>query len=437
MCSYENHPQHSHTLPAAGRQDNLMLCPQCDMLVALPPLAFGTRALCPRCKTTLSTRWEEPRKQPIGYALSALFMLLLANIFPFINMRVAGFSNEIRLIQIPQVLVADDYASLATLFMVLVQLIPAFCMLAIILLCAKVRMPLVLKEWIAKMLFQFKIWCMVEIFLAGGLVSFVKLMAYGDIGIGNSFVPYCLYCLLQVRALQCIDRRWLWQDIEPAPHLDRPLKVERTGMCQGMRSCHCCTAILPADQTHCPRCHSTGYVRRRHSLQWTLALLLTSFILYIPANMLPIMVTEALGSKINSTIMAGVILLWGEGSYPVAMVIFVASIMVPSLKMLAICWLCWDANGKGKKRADSERMHLIYGVVEFVGRWSMIDVFVIAVLSTLVRMGQLMNIYPDTGAVLFALVVILTMFAAMTFDPRLTWDCGNETIKKEPKGDGK
>lgn len=437
MCSYENHPQHSHTLPAAGRQDNLMLCPQCDMLVALPPLAFGTRALCPRCKTTLSTRWEEPRKQPIGYALSALFMLLLANIFPFINMRVAGFSNEIRLIQIPQVLVADDYASLATLFMVLVQLIPAFCMLAIILLCAKVRMPLVLKEWIAKMLFQFKIWCMVEIFLAGVLVSFVKLMAYGDIGIGNSFVPYCLYCLLQVRALQCIDRRWLWQDIEPAPHLDRPLKVGRTGMCQGMRSCHCCTVILPADQTHCPRCHSTGYVRRRHSLQWTLALLLTSFILYIPANMLPIMVTEALGSKINSTIMAGVILLWGEGSYPVAMVIFVASIMVPSLKMLAICWLCWDANGKGKKRADSERMHLIYDVVEFVGRWSMIDVFVIAVLSTLVRMGQLMNIYPDTGAVLFALVVILTMFAAMTFDPRLTWDCENETIKKEPKGDGK
>lgn len=177
-------------------------------LVALLPVAFGTRALCPRCKTTLSTGWEEPRKQPISYALSALFMLLLANIFPFINMRVAGFSNEIRLIQIPQVLVADDYASLATLFMVLVQLIPTFCMLAITLLCAKVRMPLVLKEWIAKMLFQFKIWCMVKIFLAGVLVSFVKLMAYGDIG--NSFVPYCLYCLLQVRALQCIDRRWLW-----------------------------------------------------------------------------------------------------------------------------------------------------------------------------------------------------------------------------------
>ncbi|MBX9382461.1 paraquat-inducible protein A, partial [Serratia marcescens] len=118
------------------------LCPQCDMLVALPPLAYGSKAVCPRCKTTLSTRWDEPRKRPIGYALSALFMLVLANIFPFINMRVAGLGNEIRLIQIPEVMVAEDYASMATLFMVFVQLIPAFCMVAIVLLCAKVRLPL-------------------------------------------------------------------------------------------------------------------------------------------------------------------------------------------------------------------------------------------------------------------------------------------------------
>ncbi|WP_181424207.1 paraquat-inducible protein A, partial [Serratia marcescens] len=138
VCSHNNHQQHSHSVPSAEHQDNLMLCPQCDMLVALPPLAYGSKAVCPRCKTTLSTRWDEPRKRPIGYALSALFMLVLANIFPFINMRVAGLGNEIRLIQIPEVMVAEDYASMATLFMVFVQLIPAFCMVAIVLLCAKV-----------------------------------------------------------------------------------------------------------------------------------------------------------------------------------------------------------------------------------------------------------------------------------------------------------
>lgn len=140
--------------------------------------------------------------------------------------------------------------------------------------------------------------------------------------------------------------------------------------------------------------------------------------LYLPANILPIMVTDLLGSKMPSTILAGVILLWSEGSYPVAAVIFLASIMVPTLKMIAIAWLCWDAKGHGKR--DSERMHLIYEVVEFVGRWSMIDVFVIAVLSALVRMGGLMSIYPAMGALMFALVVIMTMFSAMTFDPRLS-----------------
>ncbi|HCR2981780.1 TPA: paraquat-inducible protein A, partial [Serratia marcescens] len=149
VCSHNNHQQHSHSAPSAAQQDNLMLCPQCDMLVALPPLAYGSKAVCPRCKTTLSARWDEPRKRPIGYALSALFMLVLANIFPFINMRVAGLGNEIRLIQIPEVMVAEDYASMATLFMVFVQLIPAFCMVAIILLCAKVRLPLGLKAWMA------------------------------------------------------------------------------------------------------------------------------------------------------------------------------------------------------------------------------------------------------------------------------------------------
>lgn len=110
--------------------------------------------------------------------------------------------------------------------------------------------------------------------------------------------------------------------------------------------------------------------------------------------------------------------------------------MVPTLKMMAIGWLCWHANERDSNRDDSDKMHKIYEVVEFVGRWSMIDVFVIAVLSALVRMGQLMNIYPASGAVLFALVVILTMFAAMTFDPRLTWDRIQEKKTEEPASDG-
>ena len=358
-----------------------ILCSQCDMLVALPRLEHGQKAACPRCGTTLTVAWDAPRQRPTAYALAALFMLLLSNLFPFVNMNVAGVTSEITLLEIPGVLFSEDYASLGTFFLLFVQLVPAFCLITILLLVNRAELPVRLKEQLARVLFQLKTWGMAEIFLAGVLVSFVKLMAYGSIGVGSSFLPWCLFCVLQLRAFQCVDRRWLWD------------------------------------------------VRRRNSLQWTLALLVTSIMLYLPANILPIMVTDLLGSKMPSTILAGVILLWSEGSYPVAAVIFLASIMVPTLKMIAIAWLCWDAKGHGKR--DSERMHLIYEVVEFVGRWSMIDVFVIAVLSALVRMGGLMSIYPAMGALMFALVVIMTMFSAMTFDPRLSWDRQPESEHEE------
>ncbi len=420
---------------SAAESQAWMLCPQCDLMVKLPDVPQGSRASCPRCHSVLTANWPEPRKRPTGYALAALFMLLLANLFPFITMKVAGLSSQISLLEIPRVMVSEDYSSLATLFLAFVQAIPALCMLTIILLVNRIPMPVSLRLGLARILFQLRSWGMAEIFMAGVLVSFVKLMAYGDIGLETSFWPWCLFCLLQLRAFQCVDRRWLWEQIAPMPPLPHAPEKGVSGLEQGLRSCPCCTAILAADHPDCPRCGVIAAPRRKHSLQWTLALLFTSLMIYIPANMLPIMVTETLGTPYPSNIMAGVILLWSDGSYPVALVIFIASIMVPSLKMLAIGWLCWNASGRGQR--DSERMHLIYEVVEFVGRWSMIDVFVIAVLSALVRMGQLMNVYPATGALLFALVVILTMIAAMTFDPRLTWDRVREHTTKEPRLDGK
>jgi len=395
----------------------------------------GHKANCPRCGVTLTTQWDAPRQRPTAYALVALFMLLLSNLFPFVNMKVAGITSEVTLMEIPGVMFSEDYVSLGTLFMLFVQLVPAFCLITILLLVNRVVLPRRLKHGMARIFFQLKTWGMAEIFLAGVLVSFVKLMAYGDIGIGSSFIPWCMFCILQLRAFQCVDRRWLWDDLAPMPVLTTPLKVGVPGIRQGLRSCRCCTAILPADTLQCPRCETRGYVRRKNSLQWTLALLFTAILLYFPANILPIMITDLLGDKMPSTILAGVILLWSEGSYPVAMVIFIASILVPTLKMIAIGWLCWDAKGHGQR--DSERMHLIYEVVEFVGRWSMIDVFVIAVLSALVRMGALMSIYPAIGAVMFALVVIITMFAAMTFDPRLSWDRESELSHKESSEHGK
>ncbi|MGP1956929.1 MAG: membrane integrity-associated transporter subunit PqiA [Arsenophonus sp. NC-PE1-MAG3] len=413
MCSHNN---------LNKSYNNKILCPKCDLLVALPVLEQGTKASCPRCHTVLSAKWKYLANQPTSttIAISALVMLFIAGLFPYIKIRIMGIENQISIFNMAHAMFEMSYASLGLFFIFFVVAIPAFCMVSIILLCQRVNLPLWLKINLARMLFQMKTWCMVEIFLAGVLVSFIKLMAYCEITFGISFIPYCFFCLLQVRAFQCLDRYWLWQQIGELPQLDIQLQEGESGISQDVRSCHICMAILATKNKYCPRCHTKSYVRRPNSLQNTMALLLSSLILYIPANILPVMITNTLSTRLDSTIMSGVILLWSDGSYPISIIIFITSVMVPSLKIVALGWLCFNAKGYGNQ--DSMQMHFIYEIVEWVGRWSMIDVFVISILSSMIQMGRFMNISPAIGVILFAAVVILTMFAAMTFDPRLTWD---------------
>lgn len=166
-----------------------------------------------------------------------------------------------------------------------------------------------------------------------------------------------------------------------------------------------------------------GTARYKDSIQWTMALLLTSTILYIPANVYPIMATLFVGSLSGSTVLDGVSYMWQSGDYPVAAVIFIASIIIPIFKIMALCWLCYYAIYRSKPTEKaSAKMNKIYNVVEFIGRWSMIDIFVVSVTATLVNNGEMIAVYPAKGAVYFAIVVIITMIASHKYDPRLIWD---------------
>lgn len=189
---------------------------------------------------------------------------------------------------------------------------------------------------------------------------------------------------------------------------------------KGLACCHLCGLLSKAEADHCPRCHSHLHLRKPYSLQRCWALLITGIILYIPANTLPIMETNLLGQSELSTILGGVVTLWHHGSYPIAIVIFIASVLVPLGKMLAIIWLCISLNTN--HRIPAIHQTRIYRLTELVGRWSMVDVFVVAVLVGLIQLGGLMSIYPGAAALAFAGVVILTMLAAMSFDSRLIWD---------------
>jgi paraquat-inducible protein A len=192
----------------------------------------------------------------------------------------------------------------------------------------------------------------------------------------------------------------------------------------GLRSCRRCgtlVAIAVGDTAQrCDLCGKRLHTRQPHSLQKTLALLLTAVLLYFPANLLPIMETTQLGSTTRSTIVEGVWLLWHHGSYPTSMIIFVASVVVPVAKILALLWLCWTVFRRSPYRPN-ERERL-YRITEFVGRWSMVDVFVVALLVALVQIAGIMTVEPGPAALAFCAVVVFTMLAAQAFDARLIWD---------------
>lgn len=187
---------------------------------------------------------------------------------------------------------------------------------------------------------------------------------------------------------------------------------------RAVAACHVCGMASPVSAQRCPRCRSRLHLRIRDSLQRTWAFTFAALLLYFPANLLPILRVESFAGAQSSTIMSGVIQFWQEGDYPVAIIIFVASVMIPVLKIIAIIWLCFAATHGWRPRG----MTRLYRVTEFVGRWSMVDVFVVAVLVGVVQLGSTISIHPGAGAVSFAAVVVLTMFAAMSFDPRLIWD---------------
>ena len=188
----------------------------------------------------------------------------------------------------------------------------------------------------------------------------------------------------------------------------------------GLSSCHICSQLSSTDVHQCPRCMTPLHLRKKDSIQRSWALLITAVMLYIPAMLFPVTTVYALGQVQASTLMGSVIHFIESGSWPIAIVIFVASIAVPILKIIGLSYLLISA----QRKQNSNRVQLtkLYRVVEFVGRWSMIDVFVVAILVALVQIGIFINIIPGLGIMAFTGVVVLTMFAAMQFDPRLIWD---------------
>jgi paraquat-inducible protein A len=200
-----------------------------------------------------------------------------------------------------------------------------------------------------------------------------------------------------------------------------------TAMQHGLQTCEGCGLLSrPAPGTaegRCPRCDQALDFRKPHSIERTWALLLAAAICYVPANVLPVLTTTTAAGADSDTILQGVALLWSPTGWPLSIIVLVASIMIPSAKIVALAYLLVSVQ-RGSAENNEQRVRL-YRLVKFIGRWSMVDVFVDTFTAALVQLQPLMSVSPAVGLVFFAAVVVLTMLAVEAFDPRLIWDAAS------------
>ncbi len=261
-------------------------------------------------------------------------------------------------------------------------------------------------------------WAMIEVFLLGLFVAYTRLISYATVQIGFGLYAMAGLMLIMVAADAWLDEHALWDAIgrrQPAPP-DRP------GEPIGCDTCGHVSIGQPGD--NCPTCESHLRVRKPESVARTWALVVAAAALYVPANILPVMTIIRLHRDTTTTILGGVEELIAYKMWPLAAIVFIASVAVPVVKLFLLIYMLVAT--QRRSNIGLKRRAAMYRVVDAIGRWSMIDVFMIAILTALVRMGAVASVIPGTGAICFCGVVILTMLAAATFDPRLMWDVAEE-----------
>jgi paraquat-inducible protein A len=398
----------------------LLRCEDCDLLHRVQPIAEGLRARCGRCGALLFAHKRDPLHRAAALYLAALALWGVANGLPFLTFELEGRKQPSLLVSGPISLYRDglwQLAAIVFLFVIAFPLVRIVSNLLVLLPLLAGRRP----RWIAPLFRSVEgihPWAMVEVFLLGVLVAYSKLVDLATIVIGPALVAFVGLMVALVAARSALDADEVWERIQPAPPAGPP-DPPSIG-CHGCRLVCRLPAGLAPGAARCPRCGTRLHRRKPNSLSRCWALVIAALILYVPANVYPVMTFISFGRGAPSTILGGVSELVQAGMWPLAGVVFVASITVPVLKLIGLIVLLVSVQRRSRRQTRQRTM--LYRIVEGVGRWSMIDIFTLAILAALVQLGALATIQPGAGAIAFAAVVVLTMFAALAFDPRLLWD---------------
>jgi paraquat-inducible protein A len=439
----QNHPDCNRPLADAS----LAACLDCDLLQRIPEVPPGASVRCVRCDKELWRHKPDSLNRTFALTVAALVLYLIANCVPMLGLNAVGREAFTTVVGGAQQLWLNGQQIVAGLVLFAAVISPALqigFLLLIVLGCQRERPP----AWTGLLLRHLhftRTWSMIEVMLLGVLVALTKIADYAHVILGTALFALFALVVLLAAIQSTFDPREVWQRVKWAEEEVRPVTGSKSGessamnataptaLAQGLQSCHGCGLLSrpasDASDGRCPRCDEELVFRKSDSLQRTLAYLVGAAVCYVPANLLPVLTTVTAGTRESDTIMQGVVLLWSPTGWPLSLIVLFASIMIPSAKIVALGYLLFTVK-RGSIQNNVQRVRL-YRMVEIIGRWSMVDVFVDTFTVSLIQLQPLMSVEPGPGLLFFAAVVVLTMLAVESFDPRLIWD--SDAVKATPK----
>lgn len=411
----------------------MIVCTHCDTVHERVPVQGAGLARCVRCDTELYRHSRFSPREWQALVLAVFILFLIANLFPVVHLSMAGktvaptFPKALLLIWQQGYLGLSVMAGLVGFWLPLFQLIFQFWALGLI---AREK-PLPADFGVGlRALSHLEHWSMTAVLFLGLIVAIVKFAGIGHLTVAPGlYAFFALTFLLTGLSRITAGRLWRWaEDRDLVPIATRQdLKAY-----PAWSACTHCGFVQSSRSSRCGRCAAPVHKRKPNSRARVAALVLTACVFYIPANVLPVMELRSIMGTSAHTILGGVIQLWQLGSWDLALIVFIASIVVPITKLLALVILLIGRRWRGNE--VQRQRNRIYDMVELIGQWSMLDVFVVVLMAALANFPGLSQIIPGAGALSFGIVVVLTMLAALSYDPRQGWDLDpREELLIEPR----
>ncbi|MCF8531677.1 MAG: paraquat-inducible protein A [Reyranella sp.] len=420
---------------APETRPQLRECPGCGLFQIVPALAPEMRSNCGRCGTMLRITRTDPLHRCLALTAAALVLFAVLWLTMLMKVSAAGIVRETDLASGPLELVSRGLWPLAIAVAFTTVLAPLIKLTGTIYVLVGLQMSTMPRNLRGVFLLarRMKVWAMLDVLLLGVFVAYTKMGDLVTIDIGPAVYALGIYSVVVVWAELALDPDAVWDEIERRGQTHVPMPPALLGFRPGAVSCEGCGLVaIPAEHDpHCPRCGSALHQRKPNSLNRTWALVIAGVILYVPANIYPVLTVIQAGAGQPSTILGGVEELLASKMYPLALLVFFASILVPVFKLIGLAIMLMAVmmvTTQATAAAFLRERTVLYFVVAWIGRWSMVDIFMESLLGALVQFGRVVTIEPGVGALAFCAVVFVTIFAAEAFDPRLMWDAAQRNV---------